>query len=39
MMKNYKETYTVDTLKKFLDVLSDLGYVNMPILLGNNTPL
>lgn len=39
MIKNYKETYTVDTLKKFLDVLSDLWYGNMPILFGNNAPL
>lgn len=34
-----KEICTVDTFKKILDVLSDIGYGNMPILLGNNTPL
>lgn len=34
-----REMHTVDTLKKILDSLHDGGYGNMPILLGENTPL
>lgn len=34
-----KEICTVDSFKKTLDALSDHGYGNMPIFLGNDTPL
>ena len=34
-----KERLTVDTFKKILDKLSDHGYGDMSILLGNDTPL
>ena len=37
-MKN-KERLTVDSFKKILDKLSDHGYGDMFILLGNDTPL
>ena len=33
------EILTVDIFKKILDKLSDHGYGDMTILLGNNTPL
>ena len=34
-----KEKLTVDSFKKILDELSDHGYGDMTILLGNDTPL
>ena len=34
-----RKIHTVDTLKKILDSLHDGGYGDMPILLGNDTPL
>ena len=34
-----KESLTVDTFKKILDKLSNHGYGDMSILLGNDTPL
>lgn len=34
-----KEICTVDTFKRILDELSKFGYGNMPIFLGNDTPL
>ena len=34
-----RKIHTVDTLKKILDSLHDGGYGDMPILLGENTPL
>ena len=34
-----KERLTVGTFKKILDELSDHGYGDMTILLGNDTPL
>ena len=34
-----KEVCTVDTFKKVLDALSNHGYGNMPIFVGNDTPL
>lgn len=34
-----KEICTVDSFKRVVVALSELGYGNMPILLGNDTPL
>lgn len=34
-----KEICTVDSFKRIVVALSELGYGNMPIFLGNNTPL
>lgn len=39
MLDNAKDQCTVKDLKELLDALSTNGYDNMPIFLGNKTPL